>query len=50
LAKEQATSLLARQQKEYEQTIMNKQHRDYMLQKEYEEKQKSVRAAFLQLR
>jgi hypothetical protein len=29
---------------------MNKQHRDFMLQKEYEEKQKSVRAAFLQLR
>jgi cation transport regulator ChaB len=50
LAKEQAASILARQQKEYEQTIMNKQHRDFMLQKEYEEKQKSVRAAFLQLR
>lgn len=50
LAKEQATSLLARQQKEHEQSIMNKQHRDYMLQKEYEEKQKAVRAAFLQLR
>jgi hypothetical protein len=29
---------------------MNKQPRDYLLQKEYEEKQKSVRAAFLQLR
>lgn len=50
LAKEHASSLLARQQKEYEQSIMNKQHRDYMLQKEYEEKQKAVRAAFLQLR
>ena len=50
LAKEQAASILARQQKEYEQTIMNKQHRDYMLQKEYEEKQKAVRSAFLQLR
>lgn len=50
LAKDQAASLLARQQKEHEQSIMNKQHRDYMLQKEYEEKQKTVRAAFLQLR
>jgi hypothetical protein len=50
LAKDQASSILARQQKEYEQTIMNKQHRDYMLQKEYEEKQKAVRSAFLQLR
>jgi hypothetical protein len=50
LAKDQASAILARQQKEYEQTIMNKQHRDYMLQKEYESKQNSVRAAFLQLR
>jgi hypothetical protein len=50
LSKTEASSLLERQQKEKEQLIMNKQHRDYMLQKEYEEKQKSVRAAFLQLR
>jgi hypothetical protein len=50
LSKAEAASLLERQQKEKEQMIMNKQHRDYMLQKEYEEKQKSVRAAFLQLR
>ena len=50
LSKAEAASLLERQQKEKEQLIMNKQHRDYMLQKEYEEKQKSVRAAFLQLR
>jgi hypothetical protein len=40
---------LERQQKEKEQVIMNKQRREYMLQKEYEEKQKSVRAAFLRL-
>lgn len=50
LSKTDAAQLLERQQKEKEQLIMNKQHRDYMLQKEYEEKQKSVRAAFLQLR
>jgi hypothetical protein len=50
LSKAEASQLLERQQKEKEQLIMNKQHRDYMLQKEYEEKQKSVRAAFLQLR
>ena len=50
LSKAEAAGLLERQQKEKEQLIMNKQHRDYMLQKEYEEKQKSVRAAFLQLR
>ena len=50
LSKAEAAGLLERQQKEKEQMIMNKQHRDYMLQKEYEEKQKSVRAAFLQLR
>ena len=47
LSKTDAAQLLERQQKEKEQLIMNKQHRDYMLQKEYEEKQKSVRAAFL---
>jgi hypothetical protein len=50
LSKAEAATLLERQQREKEQIIMNKQHRDYMLQKEYEEKQKSVRAAFLQLR
>jgi hypothetical protein len=50
LSKAEAAGLLERQQKEKEQIIMNKQHRDYMLQKEYEDKQKSVRAAFLQLR
>ena len=50
LSKTEAAQLLERQQKEKEQMIMNKQHRDYMLQKEYEEKQKAVRSAFLQLR
>ena len=50
LSKAEASQLLERQQKEKEQLIMNKQHRDYMLQKEYEEKQKAVRSAFLQLR
>jgi hypothetical protein len=50
LSKNEAAQILERQQKEKEQTIMNKQHREYMLQKEYEEKQKTVRAAFLQLR
>jgi hypothetical protein len=50
LSKAEAAQLLERQQREKEQLIMNKQHRDYMLQKEYEEKQKAVRAAFLQLR
>jgi hypothetical protein len=49
LSKIEATQLLERQQKEKEQVIMNKQRREYMLQKEYEEKQKSVRAAFLRL-
>jgi hypothetical protein len=46
----EAASLLERQQKEKEQIIMNKQHRDFMLQREYEEKQKAVRSAFLQLK
>jgi hypothetical protein len=50
LSKAEASNLLERQQREKEQMIMNKQHRDYLLQKEYEEKQKSVRSAFLQLR
>ena len=50
LSKEDASQLLERQQREKEQIIMNKQHRDYMLQKEYEEKQNAIRAAFLQLR
>jgi hypothetical protein len=49
LSKNEASNLLERQQKEKEQIIMNKQHREYMLQREYEEKQKAVRAAFLQL-
>ena len=49
LSKIEATQLLERQQREKEQLIMNKQRREYMLQKEYEEKQKSVRAAFLRL-
>ena len=49
LSKMEASQLLERQQKEKEQLIMNKQHRDYMLQKEYEAKQQAVRAAFLQL-
>jgi hypothetical protein len=50
LSKLEAANLLERQQKEKEQIIMNKQHREYMLQKEYEEKQKAVRSAFLQLK
>ena len=50
LSKTEASQILEKQQKEKEQIIMNKQHREYMLQKEYEEKQKTVRAAFLQLR
>jgi curved DNA-binding protein CbpA len=50
LSKMEASQLLERQQKEKEQLMMNKQHRDFMLQKEYEAKQKSVRAAFLQLK
>lgn len=50
LSKIEAAQLLERQQKEKEQLIMNKQHRDFMLQKEYESKQQAVRAAFLQLR
>lgn len=49
LSKMEAASLLERQQKEKEQQIMNKQYRDYMLQKEYEAKQNAVRSAFLQL-
>jgi len=50
LSKMEASQVLERQQKEKEQLMMNKQHRDFMLQKEYEAKQKSVRAAFLQLK
>jgi hypothetical protein len=50
LSKLEAANLLERQQKEKEQIIMNKQHREYMLQKEYEEKQTAVRSAFLQLK
>lgn len=49
LSKIEAASMLERQQKEKEQQIMNKQYRDYMLQKEYEAKQNAVRSAFLQL-
>jgi hypothetical protein len=49
LSKMEAASMLERQQKEKEQQIMNKQYRDYMLQKEYEAKQNAVRSAFLQL-
>jgi hypothetical protein len=50
LSKNEASTILEKQRKEKEQMIMNKQHREYMLQKEYEEKQKAVRSAFLQLK
>ncbi len=49
LSKTEAMSILEKQQKEKEQMMMNKQYRDYMLQKEYEEKQRAVRSAFLRL-
>lgn len=49
LSKMEAAKMLERQQKEKEQIIMNKQYRDYMLQKEYEEKQRAVESAFLRL-
>lgn len=49
LSKTEAMHILEKQQKEKEQLMMNKQYRDYMLQKEYEEKQRAVRSAFLRL-
>ncbi len=50
MTKVEAENVLERQRKEKERLIMQKQHRDYMLQKEYEDKMNSVRSAFLQLK
>jgi hypothetical protein len=50
MTKMEAENVLERQRKEKEQLIMQKQHREYMLQKEYEQKMNAVRSAFLQLK
>ena len=50
MSKSEAENVLERQRREKERLIMQKQYRDYMLQKEYEDKINSVRSAFLQLK
>lgn len=50
MSKMEAENVLERQRREKEQLIMQKQHREYMLQKEYEQKMNTVRSAFLQLK
>jgi hypothetical protein len=50
MTKQEAENVLERQRKEKERLIMQRQHRDYMLQKEYEDKMNNVRSAFLQLK
>lgn len=50
MTKMEAENVLERQRREKEQLIMQKQHREYMLQKEYEQKMNAVRSAFLQLK
>lgn len=50
MTKAEAENVLERQRREKERLIMQRQHRDYMLQKEYEDKMNSVRSAFLQLK
>jgi hypothetical protein len=50
MSKMEAENVLERQRREKEQLIMQKQHREYMLQKEYEQKMNAVRSAFLQLK
>lgn len=50
MSKMEAENVLERQRKEKEQLIMQKQYREYMLQKEYEQKMNAVRSAFLHLK
>lgn len=50
MTKLEAENVLERQRKEQERLMMQKQHRDFMLQQEYEQKMNAVKAAFLQLR
>ncbi len=50
MTKQEAENVLERQRREKERLIMQRQHRDYMLQKEYEDKMNNVRSAFLQLK
>lgn len=50
MSKSEAENVLERQRREKERLMMQKQHRDYMLQKEYEDKMNAVRSAFLQLK
>ncbi len=50
MSKSEAENLLERQRKEKDRLMMQKQHRDFMLQQEYEQKMNAVRSAFLQLR
>ena len=50
MTKQEAENVLERQRRDKERLIMQRQHRDYMLQKEYEDKMNSVRSAFLQLK
>jgi hypothetical protein len=50
MTKQEAENVLERQRRDKERLIMQRQHRDYMLQKEYEDKINSVRSAFLQLK
>lgn len=50
MSKSEAENVLERQRKEKDRLMMQKQHRDFMLQQEYEQKMNAVRSAFLQLR
>ncbi len=50
MSKSEAENSLERQRKEKDRLMMQKQHRDFMLQQEYEQKMNAVRSAFLQLR
>lgn len=49
MSKEESNGVLERQQRLYEQSMMQKQQRDLLLQREYEAKQKAVQAAFMRI-
>jgi hypothetical protein len=49
MSKEESNGVLEKQQRLYEQAMMQKQQRDLLLQREYEAKQKAVQAAFMRI-
>jgi hypothetical protein len=49
MSKEDSNTILEKQQREYEQIMMQKQQRDLLLRREYDNKQKTVQAAFMQI-